>query len=159
MKAWLALGISALLCLALYIGLNTYSDLSASAPLATPSLYIRDCAPSRTICSVQVGSVTLRIQLQPQGLPAMVPMTLRVDVESLANVQMVRAWFEGRDMDMGRHELAPLPGNDTTAIMWGGVIPVCSVNPQMMWQLKLLLQVQGKQQQIVFDLATDAMTE
>lgn len=159
MKTWLALGISALLCLALYIGLRTSSDLSASAPLVTPPLYIQDCAPSRTSCSVRVGFITLRIQLQPQGLPAMVPLTLRVDTETLADVQIVRAWFEGRDMDMGRHELAPLPGNDTTAIMWGGVIPVCSVNPQMMWQLKLLLQLRDEQQQIVFDLATEAITE
>ena len=159
MKVWLVLGVSALLCLALYLGLKTSSDLSASALLATPPVYIRDCAPSRAICSVQLGSITLQIQLQPPGLPAMVPLTLRVEAESLADVQMVRAWFEGRDMDMGRHDLAPIPESDTTAIMWSGVIPVCSVNPQMVWQLKLLLQVQDEPQQIVFDLATDALTQ
>lgn len=160
MRRWLILALSVLICLMVYGGLKKFGVTDESLPQATPVLYIQDCSPSRGSCPVSVHSTTLQIQLQPPGLPAMVPLILHIGGETLDEVQLLRAWFEGRDMAMGRHELVPLKQDDGAGvIMLRGVIPVCTVNPKMMWQLKLLLQIQNTQQLIVFDLATDAVTE
>lgn len=161
MKRWFILALLVLIGLLVYYWLKTFDATEVSLPQATSRLYVQDCSPSRGACSVSLDATTIQVELQPSGLPAMVPLTLRVGVSSQVGVQLLRAWFEGRDMDMGRHELTPLNQDDASGagIMLRGVIPVCSVNPMMVWQLKLLIEVNSIQQLVVFDLATDAMTE
>lgn len=158
MKRWLILALLVLICLVVYSWLKKFDATDLSLPQETSLLYIQDCSPSRGACSVSLDAYTLQVELQPPGLPALVPLTLRVGGGSQPGVQLLRAWFDGRDMDMGRHELAQLNDQSGT-IMLSGVIPVCSVNPMMVWQLKLLLQVHNTQQLVVFDLAANAMTE
>lgn len=155
-SGWL-LALTVLLSLALYGGLKAFRGGSVYTPEKIQTLHEPSCDPSRETCSVSLDSVLLRIQLLPAGLPAMEPLTLQVGVESPYDIQLLSAWFEGRDMDMGRHELASSHEYDEPDVMTlRGVIPVCSVNPKMVWQLKMRWKIRNTQQLLVFDLASDA---
>lgn len=144
----------ALLFLVGYFGLRSAGDVWSPDSTAQAVHEITDCDPAYATCPIHIGSTALKVQLFPPGLPVMERLNLRIETTSKSEFQIVRAWFEGRDMDMGRHELLPaslLSADD--ALLYTGVIPLCTVNPAMVWQLKLLIQVQDQQHRLVFDLA------
>jgi hypothetical protein len=76
------------------------------------------------------------------------------DINAIAQIEGLKLWLEGRDMDMGRHYLIPQERIDDadTSILSQGMIPVCTVDPDMVWRMVVVFNYQGKRMQIHFDV-------
>lgn len=151
-KNWILIGVLIFLSWAIYSELKRSDVVPTSSAVQT--VMVLDCELSIRECRLQVSPlINLRFFLHPFGLPAMEPLTLSISGQSLADVQVQRAWFEGREMDMGLHMLIPkIETSDPDSLVLQGMIPVCSVNPLMVWQLKVLAEIRDQSYLFVFDL-------
>ena len=74
----------------------------------------------------------------------------------MSDIGQVSAWFEGRDMEMGRHFLS-FQGNDldddANFLLAKGMIPVCTIDPDMPWRLVINFEYQGEVLQVNFDVS------
>ncbi len=99
------------------------------------------CQLSNTPCTVSLpGHGRFTIALNPMGLPAMEPLQLKMTGLDISpeNIKDMKLWFQGRDMYMGQHFLQPdLPKSiaNEASMEFDGMIPVCTVDNNMVWQL------------------------
>jgi len=106
---------------------------------------IAKCPLLEQNCSVNLaGGIQLDIALSPKGLPTLEPLELRISSSSTAldQIQDIQIWFEGRDMDMGLHYFNLIFLNDQ--IVGKGMIPICTIDASMVWQLNVAFIYQGK---------------
>lgn len=140
-KIVLAIGLLAVLAgMATLLWLFMSADPDQQAPfLLKPDVNVNvPCDLSRQLCRVNLGEFALETTLSPAGLPELQPlqMTIRSDAESGVKFDSWFAWFEGRDMDMGRHFFrVPVGRSSSDGVEMSGMIPVCSVDRQMVWRL------------------------
>lgn len=128
----------------LLIGIASYFSNDIAPFIGEPidseqeaKLILSDCSISESSCLVNIGiENTLTLDLQPKPLPVME--TLFVVLRVGEGLLFQKAWFEGRDMNMGKHYL--LPDNDSkkvsdNQIILKGMIPVCHIENSMTWRL------------------------
>lgn len=98
----------------------------------------------------------LLFNLVPGGLPVLEPLALTVDLENIERQQLqhFRAWFEGRDMNMGQHELSMNESPKLNQISSVGMIPVCVVDQAMVWRLNIQFEYQNEMTGLTFDLVS-----
>ena len=91
--------------------------------------------------------------LLPKGLPAMAPLVL--SITGLGNVkESLKVWFEGKNMHMGMHYM--LPATNKSQLydqkVFQGMIPVCSIDEEMVWLLNVDIPIQNHIFNIQFQL-------
>lgn len=115
------------------------------------------CPVTRQACTIVIDGKPLLFRLRPDGLPALTPLNLEVQIdEQLASSSDWSAWFEGRSMDMGLHFLALDEGHSTEnagLVHLSGMIPLCTVDAHMLWMLNVQFVYQNKRYRVLFDAA------
>ncbi len=95
------------------------------------------CQLDRRSCVVSLpNNQEISFTLQPKRLLVMEMLSMRVD--GFDSNMKIKIWFEGRDMEMGKHYMQPVSNKSESlpsTILYKGMIPVCSLNPQMIWVL------------------------
>jgi hypothetical protein len=103
-----------------------------------------------------VDDLVLQISLQPNGLPVLEPLKLTISKSGGKAEQLsdVAAWFRGLDMDMGQHPFLFKNGTSLSsdAISASGMIPICSIDPNMVWRLTVQFKYLDVWAQVLFDL-------
>mgnify|MGYP006981144730 FL=1 len=71
-----------------------------------------------------------------------------------SNMRNLRAWLEGRDMDMGRHYFQFLERveADYEVLRGHGMIPFCSIDRNMAWRLVVEYDLRESHRQLIFEL-------
>lgn len=105
-------------------------------------------------CDIDIApGYALSFQLTPKQLPVMEP--IEVLISGLADVSHFhKAWFEGRDMNMGVHFLLPKKSEEIglqQEFILKGMIPVCQIDGAMVWRLVIELIYQNERIHIYFD--------
>ena len=106
-------------------------------------IHIQKCELGLIACAVKVPSYDrdLSIQLFPFPVRALEPVYLKVR-NSHPDITIVKSWFEGVDMDMGRHFFIPdKKSSDENLQAFKGMIPVCTLDENMDWKLMLEMKV------------------
>lgn len=114
------------------------------------------CPLHEKVCSVNLGGGLLTIQLSPNGLPALQPLTLGLSSSDIL-LHKTEAWVDGKDMDMGRHYFEPQDisvqaENGVQTQSFKGMIPLCSIDQNMIWRLHLVIPVGEKWEELIFDM-------
>ena len=114
----------------------------------------------KTQCSLQAPSCSfnltdgtqLELALSPRGLPALEPLTLSISSSALSmnQVQNIQVWFEGSNMEMGHHYFNLIYADNQ--VVGKGMIPICTINLLMVWQMNVAFRYQGENQLISFEL-------
>jgi len=74
----------------------------------------------------------------------------------LSELENILAWFEGRDMNMGQHFILFSTENDMNSRINGtGMIPVCTIDENMVWRLIVQFTYQGQAMRVEFDLSSE----
>ena len=131
-----------------------------------------DCHFEHGLCELELSeAVSLSFQLTPNGTPAMEPLYLTIaGLEGFDDAHRVlKVWFEGKNMYMGQHFMLPVQepaakgiAHLNDALSLRGMIPVCSVDENMVWRLVVELPLEQeksitflenqRRQQIHFEL-------
>jgi hypothetical protein len=149
-KPYAALWVIGLAALSLVLLVSLFSQPDAEPESGHLTLTAADCSLALHACELEIDSQAVRFELDPPGLPAMQTLTLRIEAaaEVLENLRIKGLWFEGHDMDMGNHYL--LPDASAAGKVFKGVIPMCSADPSMLWQLVAELEYRSQSYRLVF---------
>jgi len=113
------------------------------------------CPIQSQSCLINLANgVKLEISLNPNGLPALKPLTLqlRSDQIDFQQVAQFKASFVGRDMEMGHHSLALSPSTNSNLLLAKGLIPLCPMDPNMVWVLNVQFKYQNKVTMLTFEV-------
>lgn len=110
------------------------------------------CNINQNVCLVRFGELSVDLSLLPKNAKALEPLSVRL---SSGNRDLLAAdwhlWFQGRDMDMGVHWLQPKAQGSAPTLEFAGMIPVCTVDPDMTWQLIAQVELEGQNHRIIFE--------
>ena len=120
----------------------TPSESSPSPPLNIV------CDFNRETCHATTRWGAIRLELSPQPLPVLQPITLALSFE-VANGATVNAQLEGREMDMGPN-MAAMKRLDSHHLSGQLVIPVC-LTGTMKWRLSLHIREGAAEQSLAFE--------
>lgn len=100
--------------------------------------------------------VKLGITLSPEGLPAMKPLTLKLESDQIdfLKISNFNASFKGRDMEMGYHTLT-LNSQSSNLLLAEGLIPLCPMDPMMVWVLNVTFEHQSKVTSLTFEVSSE----
>jgi hypothetical protein len=119
-----------------------------------------DCLLEKKSCRIMLpNSQEFIFNIEPKVIPAMELFTL--SIERLGKEpKAFKVWLEGKDMNMGSHYMLPVPSaeNLTEIQEFQGMIPVCSVDKNMIWLLKIEIPSDDQFFQIQFHLQTKLNT-
>jgi len=110
------------------------------------------CNINQGVCRVRFGELSFDLSLTPQDAKALEPLnvTIASDNTDLLTTNWY-LWFQGRDMDMGVHWLQPKTLDSAATAEFTGMIPVCTVDPNMTWQLIAQVDFEGQVHRIIFE--------
>lgn len=104
-------------------------------------------------CSVHMDDGSFELNISPLPIQALNQVQISLSNLSINGDDMM-LWFEGRHMDMGQHLLLPSEQNANDRLTWQGAIPICSVDPEMAWDLVISLESDGSPQRIKVAIPT-----
>jgi len=145
-------------------------DFSVNQHISSPDQVINvPCPLQLQACRIRVGDLALALSLSPRGLPALTTLSLQIKpLEPLLSpLTQFEAWFEGRDMEMGKHyfkqtfgqksgqeaSVPETPSNKNT-IHATAMIPACSIDPMMIWRLNIEFVHQDKRSRLRFEMSS-----
>ena len=151
-QMWLAVHKLVLFALAIPALLFLFYSYVKDNATETQAVQIIDntCFIENKPCLISLPHISdLSIHLSQIPVPAMEQITLTVS--GIPKDQLsLKIWFEGKDMDMGKHYLLPLPNKGNKGMdavtEFTGMIPVCSLDNNMVW----LLIVELSNQDLLF---------
>lgn len=112
------------------------------------------CELSNSPCKVRMGEFSFDLRLLSEQLKSLSPVTVELSTQ---NPELAQAdwslWFQGRDMDMGVHWLQQQQSSQ--AQTYSGMIPICTVDEAMTWQLIVQTQWQGEVYRSSFDFQVE----
>ena len=118
-----------------------------------------ECLYEKGDCVLHLAkSLKLNVKSTPSEIRALERFQLSVSVpgSEAAEITELIVWVEGRDMDMGKHFLnLPEAGfslHDGVSV--SGVIPVCTIDVNMVWRLVMSFKHRGKLINVNLDLKT-----
>lgn len=151
--AWIIVPVILLLCLFVYFLQLPPVDPLHVEPDQRVSVH---CPLQAQACRVHLGDLVLELSLSPKGLPALETLSLEISslTPSSPALTNFKAWFEGRDMEMGHHVFnrVSVPNNTIRAET---MIPVCSIDSKMIWRLNIDFDYADKYTRLQFDLSSD----
>lgn len=158
-----------LVAIVILIGVASFLYLmDKPEPANNVTIIQSNCHFDNGVCSLELSEhLKFRVQLMPVDLPAMEPVFLTLT--KVSKDQQVsgsfRVWFEGRDMNMGQHFMLPSPhplgnalsssavsGDSAESLFFKGMIPVCSVDENMVWRLIIEHTEADSKQQIHYEI-------
>jgi hypothetical protein len=149
-KLFISLGLISLVVFIFFQLYNNNKNTVAIAKATIPS----KCSLENMSCSVSMsdGQILL-FDLVPKGLPAMEPLMLTITGSGL-NQKPLKIWFEGKDMNMGKHFMLPVTSQNqlSNAVSFKGMIPVCTLDKDMQWLLNIELTDKHQLYHIQFQL-------
>ncbi|MFT5718143.1 MAG: hypothetical protein ACI9T7_002348 [Oleiphilaceae bacterium] len=100
------------------------------------------------------GGVKVEVSLSPNGLPALKPLILKMNSKQIDFLQTeeFEASFEGRDMEMGYHSFVLDPTSNSNMLMAKGLIPLCPMDPMMVWVFNIQFKYQNKVTLLTFEV-------
>lgn len=122
--------------------------------------YYSDCLSSAPDCLLHISSnLELNIRIEPLEIVPLERFRIHLSSpieSSLDDISDLIVWVKGRDMDMGKHILTQASqGNDLTqGVSLTGMIPVCTVDDDMVWRLVVSFMHKGKLVHVNLDLKT-----
>jgi hypothetical protein len=128
------------------VALNIDENVQVNCPLHSQS------------CRVNLShGVNLEVKLSPDGLPAMKPLvlSLKSDQVDFLKVSNFKASFEGRDMEMGHHTMVS-NSSSSNLLVAQGLIPLCPMDPTMVWALKIQFEYQNKTTLLTFEVPSNS---
>ena len=141
---------------------GVYFLVEAPEPTKNLNIIKSHCHFENGICEHELHkNLHLRFEFIPADLPAMEPFILLISTLSGEQIRSgnIKIWFEGRDMNMGQHFMLPAQDQIRETVKSGpevlafkGMIPVCTVDADMVWRLIIELSHAGSMQQIHFDI-------
>ncbi len=109
-------------------------------------------------CHINLGkNFNLEISLSPNGFPAMEPLVLQLKSNHI-NFQKIKnfsALFEGRDMEMGKHSMILNSPVEVSTLLAKGMIPLCPMDPKMVWRLTIQFELQNKVTALEFEVPSN----
>ena len=150
------LSVALLLIFALLFVLVFYSkDQSKENSAHVDQVVHVNCPLASQACNINLNeNVKFEVSLSPSGFPALEPLVLQLK-SSLINFKEINnfsAFFEGRDMEMGKHTLALNTPVEISSLIAKGVIPLCPMDPNMVWRLVIQFEFQNKVTSLEFEL-------
>ena len=116
-----------------------------------------NCPLKRQTCLINLGAdFKLEVSLSPEGFPAMEPLVLQLK-SSRINFKQIKhfsAFFEGRDMEMGKHSLSLSKPLESGVLLAKGLIPLCPMDPNMVWRLNIQFEYQEKMTSLQFEISS-----
>ena len=134
-----------------------FTDSEKKIPSEINSI-LSDCSLEKTSCVVNLkDNHKIIFNLEPKGLPVMELLTL--SIEGLSDSQnILKIWFEGMGMSMGTHFMLPVSNNNDSfnnyLTNFKGMIPVCSIDAQMLWLLNVQFKHKSQLYLVQFQLKT-----
>jgi len=117
------------------------------------------CPLQEQTCTLHLADdLTVSFDLLPKGLPVLqlLEFSLSSSQNNINQLENIVAWFEGVDMDMGRHFIAfPSDSPDEYVTKGQGMIPICTIDSRMTWRLTIQFSYKTKLTQINFDLRSE----
>lgn len=139
-----SLWIGGVLLLAAVVGLALYQTWPLLFPEVAESAALDEgCDLREGPCTAEFpGGGTLSFSIEPQSLPLMEPLNLKVEADGL-DLDSVEVDFSGVDMNMGFNRVQLLSGADSEVVTATGqaVLPVC-VRNRMAWEAKVMVQTE-----------------
>jgi len=138
--------------LVLFLYLNNEDDTLA---LEVDEIVRVHCPIQSQSCLIHLSNgVELEISLSPHGLPALKPLTLQLRSNQIdfQQVERFEASFKGRDMEMGHHRLALSASTSSNLLLAKGLIPLCPMDPMMVWVLNVQFRYQNKVTLLTFEV-------
>lgn len=142
--------------LASYFILDSRTGLETLHPEVSVSRNIT-CSLTSGSCEIPIAGGSISVNLRPRSLPALKPLTIEVKSPNGLGQDSV-LWFEGRDMEMGQHHLSASKDGENVQV-YNGMIPVCSVDQDMIWQLHVVAKFNDEWQEWIFDLSPSVGSE
>ena len=157
-------GLFAALLLTAFLAKEYESPLLVVDPDSVDQLVRVHCGLHQGPCRLNFAGLEVEATLNPLGLLTMTPLVLElVSVEQSRNFSSPwKVWFEGRDMDMGRHFMHPRAPDSTILrddahafrAHFDGMIPICSIDPDMSWLLNLQTVINEQVVRFSFELSS-----
>lgn len=113
-----------------------------------------DCPLEKMPCKISIpNGQSFTFDLVPKGLPVME--SLALSVTGLEGVkEPLKVWFEGKNMYMGMHYMLPVLIKPQLHDQqdFQGIIPVCSLDKEMVWLLNFDIPIKNNVFNIQFQL-------
>ena len=86
----------------------------------------------------------------------MKPLTLKLESDQIdfLKISNFNASFKGRDMEMGHHTLT-LNSQSSNLLLAEGLIPLCPMDPMMVWVLNVTFEHQSKVTSLTFEVSSE----
>jgi len=151
-------GALALLCLLLIIWLLPYQSSDSSQTRIADQVVYLSCDVSENPCVLNLPQqLKMTLSVSPAGMPALKPLAfqLKIEAQPVSPLTLEAGWLNGKTMDMGRHFLTL---HQQTNRQWElqGMIPVCTVDPEMVWQMTLQYRYQDTLTELQIDTVSDS---
>ncbi len=131
-----------------------FNDRDQGLPEASFDQRIHTQCKTDTSCYLNLTrQLKLGVDIEPKSLPVLTPLSIRIQpqLQDIDDFQITHAWFEGRDMDMGKHFLDIRATEDQVWLL-NGMIPVCTVDRAMIWRLVIRYTLDGLLTELQIDL-------
>lgn len=127
-----------------------------------------NCVISNFPCSVKLpDNSVIEIVSSSAVIKALEPIQIEIQYiqsqrhslkKQSSQPQAFSLYFSGREMEMGSHILVPNPqeGMEEKVFSFQGMIPVCSVDPRMAWNLTTEFKLNDKLYVVINALDTDS---
>ena len=145
---------SGLICILALVSTLVYNNNKNEAPIVTTTI-LSECPLEKMSCIISIpNGQTLSFHLEPKGLPVMEPLMLSVAGLGAIKKSALKVWFEGKSMNMGVHYMLPAPINNkfSDQMIFKGMIPVCSIDKEMVWLLNVDISINSQAFKIQFQL-------
>jgi len=116
-----------------------------------------NCPLKKQSCLINLGKdFKLEVSLSPKGFPAMEPLILQLKSSQIdfKQIKHFSAFFEGRDMEMGKHSLSLSKPLESGVLLAKGLIPLCPMDPNMVWRLNIQFEYQEKMTSLQFEISS-----
>lgn len=135
------------------ISLLFYSDSKNKVAIIKTPIH-SDCSLEKIPCEISLpNGLALLFNLEPKGLPVMDPLVLTINGLEFIE-EPLKVWFEGKSMNMGIHYMLPSPISSRVPgeYIFNGMIPVCSIDKNMVWLLNVDVPIKSQVFNIQFQL-------
>jgi hypothetical protein len=128
---------------------------AANSVLEVDEVVRVQCPIATQACLIDlVGGMKIEVSLSPGGLPMLKPLILKLTSNQInfKKIKGFEASFKGLDMDMGSHLLALDPTISSGVLIATGLLPLCPMDPEMVWVLNIKFQYQNKVTLLSFEV-------
>lgn len=107
-------------------------------------------------CKVRVGDMAFDLSLEPGVAPPLTPLNVSISSANQSiNLAQWYLWFQGKEMDMGVHWLQAKAPTNGEALTFSGMIPVCTVDQDMVWQLVAHTRLNDQDYRLFFEFVSE----